>query len=90
MINFFKEDEEMSWVAAHAFTDEHHGSAITEAEFEHRMSLLDEYKDEVVQTRSTIEANPDFSSWTYEQQINYAANSIVELKNQKENKTKLR
>lgn len=27
-INFYKDDEAMSWVAATTFTDEHHGSAI--------------------------------------------------------------
>lgn len=38
-INFYKDDEAMSWVAATTFTDEHHGSAISDDELEYRKEL---------------------------------------------------
>lgn len=76
-------NEKLMWVASIAFTGIHHGVAITEEEYQERLALLDEYKDEIAQTRKIISSIEEFQTWPYEKQVNYAVASILSLREKK-------
>jgi len=82
--------EDVAWVAAHAFTDVHHGNAITDQEYALRCEMMKYYEPALEQVRERIAAMPDFKTWTYENQINYAASTMVELGDPKNAGTQLK
>ena len=83
--DFYKNDETMSWVAATVFTDEHHGSAISEEELSYRKRLQEDYKQEIEFVKLMIKDNPNFEKLSYKNKINFVANLIVSLYEKKEN-----
>lgn len=78
-IDYCNKVEDISWIAAHAFTDVHHGNAISEEEFKHRMRMMKYYEPALEQVREKLATMPDFATWSYENQINYAASTMVKL-----------
>lgn len=84
-INFYKNDEAMSWVAATTFTDVHHGSAISDEELKYRKQLQEDYKEEIDFVKLMVKDNPYFDELSYEDKINFAANLMVSLREKKEN-----
>lgn len=72
-------DEQFLWMAAHSFTDEHYGSAISEEELANRLMLLEDYKDEIAQAREILKNTPGFADLEYNAKIQYAANLISKL-----------
>jgi len=76
-------NEKLMWVVSIAFTGIHHGAAITEEEYQERLALLEEYKEEIAQTRKIIAAIDDYQTWPYEKQVNYAVASILSLREKK-------
>lgn len=84
-IDFYKNDEDMSWVAATTFTDEHHGGAVSEDELAYRIELQESYKDEIDFVKLMVKDNPNFEGLSYEDKINFVANLMVSLKEKKEN-----
>lgn len=79
-MDYYNNDESFSWVAAHCFTDIHHGRAIAEYELEQRMDLLNYYEEEIGQASEMIRYIPNFDRLDYKDQINFAANLLVSLK----------
>ncbi len=84
-INFYKNDEAMSWVAATTFSDEHHGGAISDDELSYRERLQEKYKDEIDFVKLMIENNPNFDELSYEDKINFTANLMVSLHEKRKN-----
>lgn len=82
LVDYFNQDEVISWIAAKVFDEDHFGSAITELELIYRNGLLEEYKDEIMMAKIIIGCNPNFELMTYQNKINYVANLIVQLKKQ--------
>lgn len=80
-------DPALMWVAAMAFTDVHHGIAITEEEFQRRLALLDDYKDEIAEARKIIASIKEFQTWPYEKQVNYAVVTLLSLREKKNNES---
>lgn len=83
-INFYKNDETMSWIAATTFTDEHHGGAISEEELAYRKELQESYKEEIDFVKLMVKDNPNFDELSYEDKINFAANLMVSLREKRE------
>ena len=84
-INFYKNSEAMSWVAATTFTDEHHGSAVSDDELEYRKELRESYKEEIDFVKLMVKDNPNFDELSYEDKINFVANLMVSLREKREN-----
>ena len=84
-INFYKTSEAMSWVAATTFTDEHHGSAVSDDELEYRKELRESYKEEIDFVKLMVKDNPNFDELSYEDKINFVANLMVSLREKREN-----
>lgn len=90
-VNYSKFDNDMAWLAAQVFLDEHFGSAITNDELDERFKLMEEYKDEIGLVKEVVKNNPNFENLSYENKINFVANMIVGLRNKsEENKRKQR
>ena len=90
-VNYYKCDNDMAWLAAQVFSDEHFGSAITNDELDERLKLMEEYKDEIGLVKEVVKNNPNFENLSYENKINFVANMIVGLRNKREeNKRKQR
>lgn len=47
IINYYKSDKDITWVATQVFSDKHFGAAITNDELEERLKLMEKYKDEI-------------------------------------------
>ena len=90
-VNYSKCDNDMAWLAAQGFSDEHFDSAITNDELDERFKLMEEYKDEIGLVKEVVKNNPNFENLSYENKINFVANMIVGLRNKsEENKRKQR
>jgi len=89
MIDYYSQDETMSFIAASVFDDEHFGNAITEAEWDYREGLKAEYADEIEFAKIIIANNPNFESMTYKNKVNYVANLLVNLHKKREEKITL-
>lgn len=90
-VNYSKCDNDMAWLAAQVFSDEHFGSAITNDELDERLKLMEEYKDEIKLVKILIKDNPNLENLSFENKINFVANMIVGLRNKREeNKRKQR
>lgn len=83
-IDYYEQDETMSYIASSVFDDTHYGSAITDAEFEYRKNLQSEYADEIEFAKLITTNNPNFESMSYKNKINYVANLLVQLHSKKE------
>jgi len=70
-------DERMCRLAASVFTDVHHGSAITESEYEYDKKLLEAYKQEINEAQKIIATDSKFNSLSYQEKIVY----VMELLN---------
>lgn len=79
-INYYKTDDEMSWVASRVFMDEHYGTALTEEELQQRTEMEEDYKNEIEMAKLMLENNPKFCELSFEEKINVSANLIVELR----------
>ena len=85
MINYFNSDDEtMGWIASHVFSDIHFGGPMSEAEYENRKKIMEDYKVEIEEVKEILLSKPEFNSWDYERQINYVANMLVDLKHNKQ------
>ena len=84
-IDYYNTNDEISWIASKVFTDEHYGRAITREEYQQRLKLEEEYKDEIELAKLMIKNNPQVSELSYKDQINLSANLIMELREKKEN-----
>ena len=90
-VNYYKCDNDMAWLAAQVFSDEHFGDALTNDELNKRIKLEEEYKDEIGLVKELVKNNPNFENLSYENKINFVANMIVGLHNKREeNKRKQR
>ncbi len=90
-VNYSKCDNDMAWLAAQVFSDEHFGSAITNDELDERLKLMEKYKDEIGLVKEVVKNNSNFENLSYENKINFVANMIVGLRNKREeNKRKQR
>lgn len=78
----YKYDEDFCFIAAKCFTDIHHGNAITEEELELRNELEQEYADAIEMAKGIIAENPEFENMSYEEQINYCCDLLIELQKQ--------
>ncbi len=79
--NYYKENDEMSWIASRVFDEEiHYGGAITNEELEKRNELEQEYANQIALAKLMLKENPEFNKLSYESKINTAANLILELK----------
>jgi len=89
MIDYYSQDETMSFIAASVFDDEHFGNAITEAEWDYREGLKKDYADEIAFVKIIITNNPNFEAMTYKNKINYIANWLVQLHSKREDSDKI-
>ena len=84
-IDYYGTDEEISWIASKVFSDEHYGSALTEAELQQRIEMEEDYKNEIALAKLMLQNNPQFSELSFKDKINLSANLIMELR-EKRNK----
>jgi len=70
-------DERMCRLAASVFTDVHHGSAITESEFEYDKKLSEAYEQEIKEAKKIIATDSNFNNLSYQEKIVY----VLELLN---------
>ena len=84
-IDYYSTDEEISWIASKVFSDEHYGSALTEAELQQRIEMEEDYKNEIALAKLMLQNNPQFSELSFKDKINLSANLIMELR-EKRNK----
>lgn len=89
MIDYYSQDETMSFIAASVFDDEHFGSAISEEEWDYREGLKKDYADEIAFAKVITMNNPNFEAMTYKNKINYVANLLVQLHGKREDEDKI-
>ena len=89
MIDYFSQDETISFIAASVFDDEHFGSSISEAKWDYREELKKDYAEEIAFAKVITMNNPNFDKMTYKNKINYIANLLVNLHNEKEDMNKI-
>ena len=90
-INYYKCDNDMAWVASKVLSDNHFEGALTNDELNKRIKLEEEYKYEIELVKELVKNNPNFENLSYENKINFVANTIVGLRNKREeNKRKQR
>ena len=83
--DYYRTDEEISWIASKVFSDEHYGSALTEDELQQRLEMEEDYKDEIALAKLMLENNPQFVDLPFKEKINISANLIMKLR-EKRNK----
>lgn len=76
-------DSVMSWIATLAFMGINDNSTITEEEYQKRLGILEEYKEEISKTRTIISSTPAFETWSYEKKVNFIVTSILNLRAKK-------
>lgn len=76
-------DSVMSWIATLAFMGINDNSTITEEEYQKRLGILEEYKEEISKTRTIISSTPEFETWSYEKKVNFIVTSILNLRAKK-------
>lgn len=73
----------MSWIATLAFMGINDNSTITEEEYQKRLGILEEYKEEISKTRTIISSTQEFETWSYEKKVNFIVTSILNLRAKK-------
>ncbi|MBQ9833585.1 MAG: hypothetical protein IJO33_00095 [Bacilli bacterium] len=82
-VNYYDADERISWLASRVISDEHFGVSLTEEELDRRLALEEDYKDEIALAKLMLQNNPNFVDLPVKEQINLAANLILELRERK-------
>lgn len=73
-------DEKMCRLAARVFTDVHHGSAITESEFEYDKKLSEAYEQEIEEAKKIIATDSNFNNLSYQEKIVYVIQLLNKLR----------
>ena len=78
-------------LAATVFTDIHHGTAISEEEFDYRKKLEEDYKEEINEAKVIISTHPTFNNLPYEDKIIFCIELLrkLRIKNNKDSKIQI-
>lgn len=69
-------NESILRIAASVFTDEHHGVAISESEYEYDKKLAEAYKQEIDEAKKIIAGDSSFNNLSYQEKLVYVSGLI--------------